>query len=71
MIALTKIETVDPQSNMKAWLSTIAVNKCRDILRICRRANLQNIKKFKEKIMKRLAFFLEIRKRYNCLLRKG
>lgn len=31
--ALVKIETVDPQTNMKAWLSTIAVNKCRDILR--------------------------------------
>lgn len=33
IIALTKIETLAPDSNMKAWLSTIAVNKCRDILR--------------------------------------
>lgn len=31
--ALTNIETVDPNTNLKAWLSTIAVNKCRDILR--------------------------------------
>ncbi len=33
VVALTRIETIDPQINIKAWLSTIAVNKCRDILR--------------------------------------
>jgi len=31
--ALLHINTVDPNTNLKAWLSTIAVNKCRDLLR--------------------------------------
>lgn len=31
--ALVHIETCDPDTNFKAWLSTIAVNKCRDLLR--------------------------------------
>lgn len=31
--ALLHIESVDPNTNLKAWLSTIAVNKCRDLLR--------------------------------------
>jgi RNA polymerase sigma-70 factor (ECF subfamily) len=31
--ALTSIQSVDPDTNLKAWLSTIAVNKCRDLLR--------------------------------------
>lgn len=33
IVALTRIDTCDPDSNLKAWLSTIAVNKCRDVLR--------------------------------------
>ena len=33
VVALTKTDLVDPKINVKAWLSTIAVNKCRDILR--------------------------------------
>ena len=31
--ALLHIESVDPNTNVKAWLSTIAVNKCRDLMR--------------------------------------
>lgn len=31
--ALVRIEDCDPDANFKAWLSTIAVNKCRDLLR--------------------------------------
>ena len=31
--ALLNIESVDPNTNLKAWLSTIAVNKCRDLIR--------------------------------------
>ncbi len=33
VVALVKIDKCDPNSNLKAWLSTIAVNKCRDRLR--------------------------------------
>ena len=33
VIALTKIDAIDSTTNMQAWLSTIAVNKSRDILR--------------------------------------
>ncbi len=33
VVALVRIDDCEPDTNFKAWLSTIAVNKCRDILR--------------------------------------
>lgn len=38
--ALTRIDQLNPESNVRAWLSTIAVNKCRDLLRKRRRRQL-------------------------------
>ncbi|MDJ0755052.1 MAG: RNA polymerase sigma factor [Ardenticatenaceae bacterium] len=38
--ALTRIDQLDPESNVRAWLSTIAVNKCRDLLRRRQRRQL-------------------------------